>query len=103
MYAAILYLTFPPENHTSVIAYLSNEMGPVIRDNPGFLDFRVLDRGTAGDLVMIDTWESQEDSAAAAARPGAVEVHERYTALGIEVSSAARYEVAAVVARPEPA
>jgi hypothetical protein len=42
---------------------------------------------------MIDTWRRREDSEAAGARPSAVRVHERYTALGITVSTARRYEV----------
>jgi quinol monooxygenase YgiN len=97
MYAAILHLTFPPENHVAVIEFLRSEMGPVIRNNQGFLDFRVLDSGNRGELVMIDTWESQADSQVAAARPAAVEVHERYAALEIAVAAASRHEVVAVV------
>jgi quinol monooxygenase YgiN len=97
MYAAILHLTFPPQNHDAVVDFLHSEMGPVIRDNSGFLDFRVLDAGEHGELVMIDTWDSRAASEEAAARPGAVEVHERYQALGIKVSAAKRYEVVAVV------
>ncbi len=93
VYSAILHLRFPPENHAAVIEYLRTEMGPVIRDNPGFLDFRVLDAGVHGELVMIDTWQRPEDSRAAAERPGAIAVHERYVALGLSVASSARHEV----------
>ena len=93
MYAAILHLTFPPENHAAVVEFLRDEMLPVIRDNAGFRDFRVLDAGVAGELVMIDTWDRREDSEAAGTHPSAVHVHQRYAALGIEVSSARRYEV----------
>ena len=93
MYAAILYLTFPAERHAEVAAFLVDDMGAVIRDNAGFVDFRVLDGGRAGELVIMDTWERREDSAAASAKPEAVAVHERYTALGIAVAKADRYEV----------
>ena len=93
MYAAILHLSFPPENHTDVVRFLGAEMLPVIRDNDGFLDFRVMDAGVPGELVMIDTWRRREDSEAAGAKPAAVTVHERYNALRITVSAAQRYEV----------
>jgi quinol monooxygenase YgiN len=101
MYAAILYLSFPPGNHAEVVRFLGEEMLPVIRDNEGFVDFRVMDAGVPGELVMIDSWRRREDSEAAGARPTAVSVHERYTALGITVSSAKRYEVV-VASRAEP-
>jgi hypothetical protein len=70
-------------------------MVPVIRDNAGFIDFRVLDAGVPGELVMIDTWHRQEDSRAAAQHPAAVAVHERYQALQITVEAANRYSVVA--------
>jgi hypothetical protein len=70
-------------------------MLPVIRANAGFLDFRVLDPGTPGELVMIDTWDSREDSAAAGQRPESVAVHARYADLGLSVTSASRYTVVA--------
>ena len=70
MYAAILHLSFPPENHTDVVRFLGAEMLPVIRDNDGFLDFRVMDAGVPGELVMIDIWRRREDSEAAGAKPG---------------------------------
>jgi quinol monooxygenase YgiN len=93
VYAAILYLSFPPENHAEVVRFLGDEMLPVIRGNDGFVDFRVMDAGVPGELVMIDTWRRREDSDAAGAKPAAVRVHERYNALGITVSTARRYEV----------
>jgi len=95
MYAAILHLTFPPERHDEVVRFLRDEMTPVIRDNPGFVDFRVLDDGTPGQLVMIDTWQRREDSAAAIQRPEAVAAHDRYTELEIAVTVATRYTVVA--------
>jgi len=49
-----------------VVRFLGEEMLPVIRANPGFLDFQVLDAGAPGELVMIDTWERAEDAVAAA-------------------------------------
>jgi quinol monooxygenase YgiN len=101
MYAAILYLSFPPANHTEVVRFLGEEMLPVIRDNDGFVDFQVMDAGEPGELVMIDTWRRREDSEAAGAKPAAVSVHERYAALGITVSTARRYEVV-VASRTEP-
>ena len=57
------------------------------------MDFRVLDPGTPGELVMIDTWRRREDSAAAASRADAVAVHGRYADLGITVTAASRYPV----------
>lgn len=93
MYAAILHLTFPAERHAEVAAFLVDEMGAVIRDNDGFVDFRVLDAGQAGELIIMDTWQRREDSAAALAKPEAQAVHERYVALGIGVAKADRYEV----------
>jgi quinol monooxygenase YgiN len=93
MYAAILHVSFPPTSHADVVRFLGDEMLPVIRANDGFLDFRVLDPGTPGELVMIDTWRHREDSTAAAARPDAAAVHARYTELGITVTAASRYAV----------
>jgi quinol monooxygenase YgiN len=93
MYAAILYLRFPPENHADVIRFLGEEMLPVVRDNDGFIGFQVMDSGAPGELVMIDTWRRREDSEAAAAREDAVTVHERYNALRITVSAAKRYDI----------
>ena len=93
MYAAILHLSFPPENHAEVVRFLGEEMLPVIRDNDGFIDFRVMDAGVPGELVMVDTWYQREDSEAASSKPAAVSVHERYNALGITVSAARRYSV----------
>jgi len=93
MYSAILHVAFPPERHHDVVRFLRDEMLPVIRANDGFIDFRVLDGGSPGELVMIDTWVRPEDSAAAAQQPAAVAVHERYSALGLRVTSAARYSV----------
>lgn len=84
MYAAILRVRF-----------LAEEMLPVIRDNPGFRGFQVLDEGTPGELVMIDTWERREDSMAALQRPEAAAVHARYTALGLTVAAATRCTVVA--------
>jgi quinol monooxygenase YgiN len=95
MYAAILQMRFPPENHDAVLRFLRNEMLPIIRDNPGFQDFRVLDSGVPGTLVMIDTWDRLEDNVAAGQRPEASAVHARYAALGLEVASATRYTVVA--------
>src|SRR6478609_5348233 len=94
MYAAILHLTFAPERHAEVAAFLVDEMGAVIRDNDGFVDFRVLDGGRPGELVIMDTWQGRDDSSAALQKPAAQAVHERYTALGITVAQAARYELA---------
>lgn len=93
MYAAIPHLSFPPQNHAGVVRFLGEEMLPVIRDNDGFVDLRVMDAGAPGELVMIDTWRRREDSEAAAARDNAVAVHERYNALRITVSAAKRYVV----------
>jgi quinol monooxygenase YgiN len=93
MYAAFLHLTFPPERHAEVSAFLVDEMGAVIRDNDGFVDFRVLDAGRPGELVIMDTWSQRDDSAAALRKPAAQAVHDRYTALGITVVQAARYEL----------
>ena len=95
MYAAILHMTFPPERHDDVVRFLRDEMLPVIRDNAGFIDFRVLDPNSPGELVMIDTWESREDSVQAIQRPAAVAVHSRYADLELEVASATRYAVVA--------
>jgi quinol monooxygenase YgiN len=95
MYAAILHVAFPPDRQAEVVRYLAEEMLPVIRANPGFLDFRVLDAGTPGELVLIDTWERREDSARAAQRPEAMAVHARYADLGLSVTSAGRYAVVA--------
>jgi hypothetical protein len=95
VYAAILHLTFPPDRHAEVRTFLVDEMGAVIRDNSGFVDFRVLDPGRPGELVIMDTWQRREDSAVAIDKPGAQAVHARYTALGIAVASADRYEVVA--------
>ena len=93
MYAAILSLSFPPENHADVVRFLGGEMLPVMRANAGFIDFQVMDAGVPGELVMIDTWRRREDSEAAGGQPEAVQVHERYTALQITVSAARRYTV----------
>jgi hypothetical protein len=93
MYAAILHLSFPPDRHAEVVRFLRDEMLPVIRDNAGFVDFRVLDAGSPGELIMIDTWLRREDSAAAGQSPAAVAVHQRYTALELAVTSAARCSV----------
>lgn len=93
MYAAILHLTFPPERHAEVAAFLVDEMGGVIRGNDGFVDFRVLDGGRPGELVIMDTWRHREDSAAALQKPEAQAVHQRYMALGIAVARSERYEV----------
>ncbi len=95
MYAAILHMTFPPERHDDVVRFLRDEMLPVIRDNAGFIDFRVLDPNSPGELVTIDTWERREDSVRAIQRPDAVAVHSRYADLGLEVASATRYTVVA--------
>jgi quinol monooxygenase YgiN len=95
MYAAILQLTFPAERHDEVARFLRDEMMAVIRDNEGFVDFRVLDAGTPGELVIIDTWHRQEDAMAAIQRPSAQGVHARYAELGIAVASATRYSVLA--------
>ncbi|WP_203911831.1 antibiotic biosynthesis monooxygenase family protein [Rhizocola hellebori] len=95
MYAAILHLTFPPTKHEEVAKFLSEEMLSVIRVNEGFIDFRVLDAGTPGELVIMDTWRSREDSAAAIQGEEAVDVHARYVALEIVVASATRYSVIA--------
>jgi quinol monooxygenase YgiN len=96
MYAAILHLAFPAELHAEVSAFLVDEMGAVIRDNEGFVDFRVLDGGRPGELVIMDTWRHRDDSVAALRKPEAQAVHERYTALAIEVVRADRYEVRTV-------
>jgi hypothetical protein len=96
MYAAILHLAFPAELHAEVSAFLVEEMGSVIRDNDGFVDFRVLDGGRRGELIIMDTWRHRDDSAAASQKPEAQAVHQRYTALGIEVVRADRYEVQTV-------
>jgi quinol monooxygenase YgiN len=93
MYAAILHVSFPAEKKAEVVDFLRTEMLPVISGNPGFVDFRVLDGGTPGELVMIDTWRCQEDSAEAARRPDAAAVHDRYSDLGIKVTSASRHDV----------
>jgi len=93
MYAAILHLAFPPDRHDEVIRFLADEMLPVIRDSPGFVDFRVLDAGNPGELVMMDSWVRREDSLTAGQRPNAIAVHRRYADLGITVSSATRYTV----------
>jgi quinol monooxygenase YgiN len=95
MYAAILQMRFPPENHEAVLRLLRDEMLPVIRANPGFRDFQVLDDGTPGALVMIDIWDSREDSMAAGQKPEAIAVHARFAPLGLEVASATRYTVVA--------
>ena len=95
MYAAILHLTFPPGQHDQVVRFLCDEMMPVIRDNEGFVDFRVLDAGTAGELVTIDTWNHHDDAVAAIQRPAAQAVHARYADMGIAVKSATRYSVLA--------
>ena len=93
MYAAILRVTFPEPRRTDVVEFLRAEMLPVIRGNAGFIDFRVLDSGSPGELIMIDTWEREEDSAEAAKHPAATRVHARYAELGIEVASATRHTV----------
>jgi quinol monooxygenase YgiN len=93
MYAAILALSFPAVRHADVVRFLRDDMLRVIRNNEGFVDFRVLDAGVPGELVMIDTWRRREDSDAAAERPEAVAVHEQYAALEISVTSARRYAV----------
>ncbi len=93
MYAAILRMRFPDEHREAVVRFLRDELVPVIRDNPGFRGFQVLDAETPGELVMLDTWDSPEDSAAAGQRPEAVAVHARFAALGLEVAAATRYAV----------
>src|SRR5215510_12456371 len=95
VYAAILRLAFPAHRHEEVLRFLRDEMLPVIRDNPGFVDCRVLDAGVPGELVMIDTWRRREDSVTAGQKPAAVAVHSRYDDLGISVMAATRYAVAA--------
>jgi quinol monooxygenase YgiN len=95
MYAAILRMRFPEENRQAVIRFLRDEMAPVIRDNPGFRAFQVLDDGTSGELVMIDTWDSREASVAAIQQPAAVAIHARYTQLSLEVAAATRYTAVA--------
>jgi len=95
MYAAILQLSFPPERHDEVVRFLCEEMMAVIRDNDGFVDFRVLDAGAAGELVIIDTWNRREDAVAAMRRSSAQAVHERYAEMNITVVSAKRYSVLA--------
>jgi quinol monooxygenase YgiN len=93
MYAAILRMRFPEENREAVIRFQRDEIAPVIRDNPGFRAFQVLDDGTPGELVMIDTWDSREASVAAIQQPAAVAIHARYAELGLEVAAATRYTV----------
>jgi quinol monooxygenase YgiN len=66
VYAAILRVTFPPERREEVVRFLDAEMLPVIRHNPGFVDFRVLDSQEPGELIMIDAWRSREDSSRSA-------------------------------------
>jgi quinol monooxygenase YgiN len=95
MYAAILQMRFPPENHEAVLRLLRDELLPIIRENPGFRDFRVLDDGTPGTLVMIDTWDSREDSVAAGQKPDAIAIHAQFAPLGLEAASATRYTVVA--------
>ena len=95
VYAAILHLTFPPDRHTEVRAFLVDEMGAVIRDNDGFVDFHVLDPGRPGELTIMDIWQRRADSTVAIEKPGAQAVHARYAELGIAVASADRYEVVA--------
>ena len=95
MYAAILHLSFPPARHDEVARFLVEEMVPVIRDNAGFIDLRVLDAHSAGELVMIDTWLSEDDSRRAAQTPAAVAVHDRFAELQLSVTSATRYAVIA--------
>ncbi len=95
MYAALLHLTFAPERHDEVASFLRDEMMAVIRENKGFQDFRVLDAGTPGQLLIMDTWDSQEDAVAAIQLPSAQAVHARYGDLGIAVASSARYTVLA--------
>ena len=95
MHAAILHITFPPERHDDVVRFLRDEMLPVIRDNAGFVDFRVLDPNSPGELVMIDTWERREDSVRAIQRPAAVAVHRRYADLGLVLASASPCTVVA--------
>jgi quinol monooxygenase YgiN len=93
MHAAILRVTFPEARRADVVEFLRAEMLPVVQGNTGFVDFRVLDSGSPGEMVMIDTWERQEDSAEAARQPAARGVHARYAELGIEVASATRHTV----------
>jgi quinol monooxygenase YgiN len=95
MYAAIVHLSFPPQRHDEVARFLCEEMLAVIRDNDGFVDFRVLDAGTAGELVIIDTWNRREDAVAAMQHPSAQAVHARYAEMDIAVASATRYKILA--------
>jgi quinol monooxygenase YgiN len=93
MYAAILHLRFPPDRRDEVVRFLREEMLPVIRDNPGFLNFQVLDGEAPGELVMVDTWERPDDSIAAGQAPAAVAVHGRFAELELSVAGAGRYTV----------
>src|SRR6266699_2120282 len=93
MYAAMLCITFPESRRTEVVEFLRAEMLPVIKDNAGLIDFRVLDSSSPGELIMNDTWERQEHSAEAASHPAAAAVHARYAELGIDVASASRHTV----------
>jgi len=93
VYAAILRIGFPVGMRDEVVRFLRTEMLPVIQDNAGFADFRVLDADQPGELVMIDTWRRREDSVAAASHPDAVAVHARYAELGITVLAATRHHV----------
>jgi quinol monooxygenase YgiN len=87
-------MRFPAGRRDEVVRFLHDEMLPVIRANPGFLDFRVLDAGdTPGALVMIDTWERAEDAASAGQAPAAVAVHGRFADLELSVAEATRYTV----------
>lgn len=93
MYAAILRLRFPEANRDAVIHFLHHDMAPVIRDNPGFRAFQVLDDGTPDELTMIDTWDSREHSVAAIQQPNAIAIHACYVELNLEVATATRYTV----------
>ena len=95
MYAAILRMRFPEENREAVVRFLRDELVPVIRDNPGFRGFQVLDDGTPGELLMVDSWERREDSVAAGQKPEAVAIHACFGPLGLEVAAATRYRVVA--------
>ena len=86
-------MRFSDKHREAVVRFLRDELVPVIRDNPGFHGFQVLDADTPGELVMLDTWDSREDSVAAGQRPDAVVVHARFAVLGLEVMAATRYAV----------
>jgi hypothetical protein len=86
-------MSIPESRRPDVVEFLRTEMLPVIKDNAGFIDFRVLDAGSPGELIMIDTRERREDSAQAATHPAAAAVHARYAELGMAVASTTRHTV----------